>query len=325
MSSRVALFERVRRRRRKKRRGKNRLPPRLFAVGTRHADTVASGDDDLVRHANEQTVIDNADGVLQLVRRSHRVRERRLEVQIHDVVAVIRHRDVIAVVLIVRRRPHAQDRFAPGQRRKLTDRSQRVHVAKRRDFHRQRETRSETLAKLGLVHDDDKLLRHDLNHLFSQQRTTAALHERQRRINLIRTIDRDVQFALFIQRAQRNVQRLGLLARALARRDANHILELPARQLLSDAFDRVVRRGSRTEADDHTARHVVVHRLVSDEFLQFVLAQRHGFRRRRSRLGEASRGRELGAVERFGDDGRSRGRGEALGEHRRADGARVTV
>ena len=105
-------------------------------------------------------------------------------------------------------------------------------------------------------------------------------------------------------------------ARSL-RRDANHILELTARELLAHALDREVRRGSGTETDDHAGLDVIVDGLVPHELLELILGERHDSRRR-SRSGRAPGRAERRATGGVGENGGARVRGGAEAEHRRA-------
>ena len=132
------------------------------------------------------------------------------------------------------------------------------------------------LAQLGLVDDDDELLGHHLDHLLAEESAAAALDEGEVGVDLVGTVDGDVEDGLLVEGAEGDVERLRLLASALGGGDGDDVLQLAGLELLAEAFDGEVGGGSRAEADDHAGLDVVVDRLVADELLELILGGRHG-------------------------------------------------
>ena len=111
------------------------------------------------------------------------VGQRRLKVQVDNVVAVVCDSDFVSVDLVVGRTAHAQHWLAAGRsdRRKRGYEPHGVLVTERNDFHRDREVRTEAVAELRLIHNHDELLRADLHHLLAEEGTASTFDQILRR------------------------------------------------------------------------------------------------------------------------------------------------
>ena len=139
----------------------------------------------LVRHADEESVVDDADGVFERGGGGVDVLDGLLEVEVDDVVAVVGDGDLIAVGLVGGGGAHAEDSLAARDGGKRGDGAEGVHVAERGDLDGEGEPGAEALAQLGVVDDDHELLRHDLDHLLAEEGTAAALDEREVRVMML--------------------------------------------------------------------------------------------------------------------------------------------
>lgn len=115
--------------------------------------------------------------------------------------------------------------------------------------------------QLGIVHNAHELLGRQLHHLLTQQSTTAALDHVQVTVNLIGTIDGDVNSGLFVQCSQGNAQALGLLVSADGGGYADDVLQLPLLHQLPDTVHSEGSGGTSAEAHHHV-RLYVLHGLV---------------------------------------------------------------
>jgi len=146
-------------------------------------------------------------------------------------------------------------------------------VAEGGDLHGEGEARSEPLAELGLVHDDNELVRAHLHHLFAKEGSSAALHQVEVGVDFVRAINRNIELGVSVQCHQRNSKFLRLLLRPHASGNRHDVCQLPALQLLPEPLHGEVGGGTGSEADDHPGLDVVVHRLVPDHLLELVLRQ----------------------------------------------------
>lgn len=88
---------------------------------------------------------------------------------------------------------------------------QRVLVAELHNLHRHGQlAAAEAINQLGVINDAHKLLGRHLYHLLAQQRSAAALHHIKLGVDLIRTVDRDIDGRLLIECCQGDAQGLGL-------------------------------------------------------------------------------------------------------------------
>mmetsp|Transcript_33264 Transcript_33264/g.95716 ORF Transcript_33264/g.95716 Transcript_33264/m.95716 type:complete len:321 (+) Transcript_33264:121-1083(+) len=238
-----------------------------------HVDAIFSGDDAYRGHAREQTVVDDAHGRLELLTCGHRILDGCLELEVHDVVPVVCDCRLVAVGLVVGDVAQSQDRLATGERGKLGDLPHGVLVAEGHDFHRHREAGTEASAHLGLVHDDNELLRAHLHDLLSEQSTTAALHEVELGIHLVGAVDGHVDVGVGVQGRQGDAQGLRLLLGADGCRDGDDVLQLSTLQLLAHTLNCIRRCRACSKADDRAALDIVVHGLVADQPLQLILGR----------------------------------------------------
>mmetsp|Transcript_35931 Transcript_35931/g.92857 ORF Transcript_35931/g.92857 Transcript_35931/m.92857 type:complete len:333 (+) Transcript_35931:78-1076(+) len=237
------------------------------------SNAVSAGDNDRRRDTREQAVVHDAHGVLQLLACSHRVLDGRCELQVHDVVSVVGDRRLVAVKFVVGHVAQAQDWLASCQCWQLGDLPHGVLVAEGDDFHRHREAGAEASAHLGLVHDDNELLRAHLHDLLSEQSTTAALHEVELGINLVCAVDGHVDIGVGVQGRQGDAQGLRLLLGADGCRDGDDVLQLSTLQLLAHTLNCKRRCRACSKADDRAALDIVVHGFVADQPLQLILGR----------------------------------------------------
>ena len=150
-----------------------------------------------------------------------------------------------------------------------------------------REAGPERVAQLRLVDDHDELVRDDLDHLLPQQGAAAALDQIQIGIDLVGTVDRDVEPRELVQRGQRNTQLLGLFFGSDRSRHGDDVLERAIFQEHPEPLDRERGRRARAQADLHAARHIIINSLVADLLLELVLRRhgRDGYGRPARRLG----------------------------------------
>mmetsp|Transcript_85955 Transcript_85955/g.224057 ORF Transcript_85955/g.224057 Transcript_85955/m.224057 type:complete len:354 (-) Transcript_85955:13-1074(-) len=242
------------------------------------ADAVLAGDDNHGGHPHEQAMLHHTDGALQLLCGLAGVLQSFLEVQIQDVVPIVRDRRLITVALVVVSRAHSQNSLATFQRRQSLNNPRSVLVAEGHDLHGDRELGSETVVQFGVVDDHHEGLRLGLNDLFAEMSTSATLHEVQVRVDRVGAVDGDVQDRVRVQRDERDAQRAGLLLCALRSRNCDDILEFARLELLADPLHREVCRRSGPQTDDHTAPDVVVHGLVAHLLFQLVLRHRQADR-----------------------------------------------
>lgn len=76
-----------------------------------------------------------------------------------------------------------------------------------------------------------------LHHLLTQQGPTTALDQVQGRVNLISTINRNVQHRVRVKGDEGDTQTLGLLLGPDGGGDGDNILELAGLELLPEALD----------------------------------------------------------------------------------------
>merc|ERR1712176_903012 len=111
------------------------------------------------------------------------------KMKINNVVSVVGDGDLISIRLVAGRRSHSEDGLASTARFEGGNFSHGVLVAERGDFDRNRESRSQSVAQLGFVNNDDEFVCHDLDHFFSKQSTATSLDKIQIRIDLIGSVN----------------------------------------------------------------------------------------------------------------------------------------
>ena len=104
----------------------------------------------------------------------------------------------------------ADDRAASSELREGSDGAQSVLRAEGHNLDGEGERGAEALAELRVVDDADELLGHDLDHLLTEESTTAALDEGKVGVDGVGAVDGDVEGRLLVQGAERDVQALGL-------------------------------------------------------------------------------------------------------------------
>mmetsp|Transcript_42099 Transcript_42099/g.77918 ORF Transcript_42099/g.77918 Transcript_42099/m.77918 type:complete len:207 (+) Transcript_42099:429-1049(+) len=148
-------------------------------------------------------------------------------------------------------------------------------MAKWCDLHGNGEAGPESVAKLGLIHDNDELIRADLHHLLTEEGSTAALYEVQFGIDLVRAVNGNVQFRVGVERDERDAKLLGLFLCSDRGGDGYNVLQRAVLQELTKALHSEVSGRARAQADNHARLDVVVDRFVSHLLLQFVLGFGH--------------------------------------------------
>lgn len=128
--------------------------------------------------------------------------------------------------------------------------------------------------------NDDEFVGHDFDHFFSKQSTASSLDKVQVRIDLIGSVNCNIQLRVGVEGDERNVEAQGLFLGTFRGRDGNDIFEFSGFQKISNPFNGVVCRGTSSEANDHATLDVVIDGLVTDLFLEFLLRCDHSESRR---------------------------------------------
>mmetsp|Transcript_17823 Transcript_17823/g.30974 ORF Transcript_17823/g.30974 Transcript_17823/m.30974 type:complete len:236 (+) Transcript_17823:163-870(+) len=215
-------------------------------------------------------MFDNTDHGVDLLCSSLGILNRGLEVEIHNVVVIVCDVWLVAV--------HSQLRITASQSRGILQSLEGKLPAKGSDFDRHGTRDTQSRHELGIINNNDKFLGLDLDHLFAQQGATTSLDQVQVGINLIGTIDSDVQHWMRIEGDQRDLERLCLLLGSDRGRNRDDIFQFAGLELLAESFHGIVRSGSRTEADDHARRNIIIDGLVSDNLFELFDIGRHGDR-----------------------------------------------
>ena len=218
---------------------------------------------DLIDHVDKQTVVHNANSLLQGSGSCTDVGNGSIKRKVDDIISIVRHcRRLAWLRLVVGAVPEAEGGLAARELGEGSDEAHRVLVAEWHDLDGERKRRAEALAKLRVVNDTDKLLGANLHHLLAQQRSPPTLDESHAGIHCIGPVNRNIQRALLVQSAKRDLQALSLLPGALRSRDANNVLEFARGKLLPDPLHGKVGCRASPEPNNHPARDVVVHGLV---------------------------------------------------------------
>ena len=113
--------------------------------------------------------------------------------------------------------------------------------------------------------------------LLAQERAAAALDEPQFGIDLVRAVDRQIEFRKLVQRRQRDAARFRLGRRRLRRRHAADVET--GRDFVADEIDEVARGCARAEAEPHAGLDESERALRRFPLPPFaVRARRHGLR-----------------------------------------------
>mmetsp|Transcript_14234 Transcript_14234/g.29724 ORF Transcript_14234/g.29724 Transcript_14234/m.29724 type:complete len:269 (+) Transcript_14234:1881-2687(+) len=240
-----------------------------------NGDSVLSGDDDGRAHVAEESVVDNSAYGLDVFGHLSGILDGFFEVKIDDVVSVVGDGNFVSIGLIAGGGSHSEDGLASVAGFEGGNFPHGVLVAERSDLNGDGESGSESVAQLGVVDDDDEFIGHDFDHLFSKKSTATSLDKVQVGVNLIGSINSNIQLGVRIEGDKGNVKAQSLFLGAFGCRDGNNISEFSRFQKVSHPFDGEVCGGTSSKADDHTGLDVIVNGLVADLFLKFVLGSGH--------------------------------------------------
>mmetsp|Transcript_21442 Transcript_21442/g.34289 ORF Transcript_21442/g.34289 Transcript_21442/m.34289 type:complete len:204 (-) Transcript_21442:378-989(-) len=144
-------------------------------------------------HACKESVVDDPNCGLELLAGSYWVLDGSLEFQVHNVVAVVGDRRLVAIGRVICDVSQPENRLTALKGRKLGDLPHGVLVAKRHNFNGNREARAESVTNLRLIHDHNKLLRAQLHDFLAEERAAPSLDQIQLRVNLVRPINGHIQ------------------------------------------------------------------------------------------------------------------------------------
>ena len=117
-----------------------------------------------------------------------------------------------------------------------------------------------------MLTNDDEFIGHDFDHFFSKQSTTASLDKVQGGVDLVGSVNGNIQLRVGVEGHERNVEAQSLFLGSLGGRDGNDIGKFSGFQEISHPFDGKVGGGTSSEADDHAALDIVIDGLVTDLF-----------------------------------------------------------
>ena len=162
--------------------------------------------------------------------------------------------------------------------------------------------------------NDNELVGADLNHLLTEESAAATLDKVEVGVDLVGTIDGDIELGVRVEGDEGDVEALGLLLGPDGGGDANDVLELAGLEELADALDGVVGGTAGAKSDDHAGLDVVVDGLVAHHLLELVLGKLLGHV-------ESSGGGGVVASDRGADGGGERrsGRGDGSKAGGRSD------
>lgn len=106
--------------------------------------------------------------------------------------------------------------------------------------------------------NNNELIGADLNHFLAKEGTAAALDKVEVGVDLVGTIDGNVELGMRVEGDEGDVEALGLLLGPDGGGDADDVLELTGLEELADALDGEVGSTSRAQSDDHAGLDVVV-------------------------------------------------------------------
>ena len=121
--------------------------------------------------------------------------------------------------------------------------------------------------------NDNELVGADLDHLLAEESAAAALDKVEVGVDLVGTIDGDIELGVRVEGDEGDVEALGLLLGPDGGGDADDVLELAGLEELADALDGVVGGAAGAESDDHAGLDVVVDGLVAHHLLELVLGK----------------------------------------------------
>mmetsp|Transcript_25749 Transcript_25749/g.70800 ORF Transcript_25749/g.70800 Transcript_25749/m.70800 type:complete len:290 (+) Transcript_25749:52-921(+) len=244
-------------------------------------DSLRSGNDDGGTHVAKESVVDDTADGLDVFGHLSCVLDGFLEVEVDNVVSIVGDGDFVSVGLVAGGGSHSEDGFASRAGFEGGNLSHGVFVAERCDLNGNGESGSQSIAQLGFVDDDDEFVGHDFDHLLSKKSTASSLDKVQVGVNLVGSIDSNIQLRVGVEGDKRDIEAFGLFLGADRSGNADNIFQLSGFQELSDALDGEVCGGTSSKTDNHSTSDVVIDGLVADLFLEFVL--RNG-RHTKSRL-----------------------------------------
>ena len=163
--------------------------------------------------------------------------------------------------------------------------------------------------------NDNKLIGADLDHLLAEEGATAALDKVEVGIDLVGTVDGDVELGMGVEGDEGDVEALGLLLGPDGGGDADDVLELARLEQFADPLDSEVGGAARAQSDDHARLDVIVDGLVAHHLLELVLGKLFGHVEsgRGGGVVASGRGADGGGEGRSGrgEGGKTGGRGDA--------------
>ncbi len=163
--------------------------------------------------------------------------------------------------------------------------------------------------------NDNELVGADLDHLLAEEGATAALDKVEVGIDLVGTVDGDVELGMGVEGDEGDVEALGLLLGPDGGGDADDVLELARLEQLAHPLDSEVGGAARAQSDDHARLDVIVDGLVAHHLLELVLGKLFGHVEsgRGGGVVASGRGADGGGEGRSGrgESGKTGGRGDA--------------
>mmetsp|Transcript_21149 Transcript_21149/g.60663 ORF Transcript_21149/g.60663 Transcript_21149/m.60663 type:complete len:275 (+) Transcript_21149:2000-2824(+) len=221
-------------------------------------------------------MVNNTDGVLDLVGHLHSILDGLLEVQIDDVIAIVGDGDLIAVVDVGGGAAHSEDGLAALARGEGGDGAHGVLVAEGGDLHGDGEAGAKAVGQLRLVNNNNELVGADLDHLLAEEGAAAALDKVEVGVDLVGTVDGDVELGMGVEGDEGDVEALGLLLGPDGGGDADDVLELARLEQFADPLNGEVGSTASTQADDHAGLDIIVDGLVAHHLLELVLGKLFG-------------------------------------------------
>mmetsp|Transcript_28718 Transcript_28718/g.52770 ORF Transcript_28718/g.52770 Transcript_28718/m.52770 type:complete len:218 (+) Transcript_28718:486-1139(+) len=183
-------------------------------------------------------------------RRGLAVGHRRLEVEINNVVAIVS--DIGLVTL------HAELVRAASNLGEGCNTADGVLMAELNNLNGHSELgTTKAINKLGVVHNAHEEFGGFFNHFFAKKSSTTTLNNVEIRVNLVGTIDGNVDTRLFIEGGERNIHTFGMLISANRGRNTDNILQFTVLKKLTDALNSKISSGASSQADDHATLNIL--------------------------------------------------------------------
>ncbi|GAB2287418.1 hypothetical protein Dimus_021795 [Dionaea muscipula] len=229
------------------------------------SDSGRPSNDDLARHVQEQAMFDHPLQRRYLLPGGECVLDRRLKVQINDVIRVIGHIWLSIITLQPQFSLTAQfleDLLQPPQ---VVLPAELNHL----DRH-SKAAAAEPINELGLIDDDHELITGSFDHLLPEEGAATALDEVEVRVDLIGAIYCEVNAGVFVEDGERDAEGCGLLSGALGGGDADDVGDLAGGEEVANAGDGEGGGGAGSEAENH-AGFDGVDGFLGGKFLEVVL------------------------------------------------------